>query len=291
MRQLRAKFLFDLEEALQERDARQILRLIREFNFRKNELERQKNEERRDINEQRNQELRDLQDQRAQRIRELEIEYSFRQKKLIDEFKFERDAEARDHAQKIQEIKIRAQERNQELLRRYQDEHDLTAQQLKMIGDMLNGYFGPNGYVDGIYAYYIQSTANTFAQIRALMNLGAWSAPIETELPPKSSEKTIPSPIKSAKKSYKKSGPYAEGGTLLANTPTMALFGERGPERVDFTPLTHPGANVGKVFGSTSSGNAQGRVQIEILLSKGLEAAWMNKLKTEIADVIIKSVK
>jgi hypothetical protein len=31
---------------------------------------------------------------------------------------------------------------------------------------------------------------------------------------------------------------FAEGGTLIADKPTLALFGEAGPEVVQFTPMS-----------------------------------------------------
>ena len=70
--------MFDLEDALRERDARQVLRLIRRFNLEKDRLNREKNQEAEERRTSHRDELRDLDAQRRERIRILNEELAFR---------------------------------------------------------------------------------------------------------------------------------------------------------------------------------------------------------------------
>jgi hypothetical protein len=59
---------------------------------------------------------------------------------------------------------------------------------------------------------------------------------------------------------------FAEGGTLIANKPTLALFGEAGPEVVQFTPMSElsspgqsePGRMIVELTGSAPPGIGSG---------------------------------
>ena len=82
-------------------------------------------------------------------------------------------------------------------------------------------------------------------------------------------------------------GEQAEGGTIIARKPTVAIFGEAGPEAATFTPLnkmsdvTMPGAQM------LSSRDPQtGRLTLEMLLSPELEARIKDDTINEMADII-----
>lgn len=64
---------------------------------------------------------------------------------------------------------------------------------------------------------------------------------------------------------------FAEGGTLIANKSTLAMFGERGAEAATFTPLNRTGRNVGQVFGDVGGGG-NSSLALSIQLSDGLIA-------------------
>jgi hypothetical protein len=120
------------------------------------------------------------------------------------------------------------------------------------------------------------------------MNLGAWSAPTTPSAPvPKSIKKTVPSPIKSIKKTITK--PY-EGSEPLSSGSMGSMFGAYGANQSGFSPFTSLGTGLGKSINSTRLGKAQNKVQIEVLLSKELEAKWSDKLKSDIADVVVRMV-
>jgi hypothetical protein len=61
---------------------------------------------------------------------------------------------------------------------------------------------------------------------------------------------------------------FAKGGTLIARKPTLAVFGEAGAERADFTPLNKGGAS----SNGASGGGMGGQLSLRIALSEGLVA-------------------
>lgn len=78
MRRLREGFLFDLEDALHERDARQVLRLIRQYNLQKTQAERQYEIEKDERQRAFQLELKELEAQRQERLRILAEEHAAR---------------------------------------------------------------------------------------------------------------------------------------------------------------------------------------------------------------------
>lgn len=274
LRSLRAKFLLDLEEAVRERDARQIIRLIRQFNLQKDELGRQRESERRELEDQRQREIRDLQLQRDRRLRELDLEFIFRKQKLIDQAIFDREQAKIDADRKIREIQIAAQQRREQLIRQFADEQQITKDFADNIYRLLKQTFGSGGRIEAIYEYFILLTEQTFDAL----NEGLKSLNRIPGILKKS--------IQGASLPISPDILAAEGGTLVATKPTLALFGEAGPERVDFTPLTRPGRNVGRTFGG-SLPNQQGRISLRISLTPGLTADIIDQSLNQMADIIV----
>ena len=81
-------------------------------------------------------------------------------------------------------------------------------------------------------------------------------------------------------------GPQAEGGTIIARKPTVAIFGEAGPEMAEFTPLNKLGTDAPRIT-PTDAGQAtrSGKLRLEMLLSPDLEARIIDDTLGEIADV------
>jgi hypothetical protein len=278
MRSLRAKFLLDLEEAVQERDARQIIRLIKRFKLQQDELRRQRDSEFRDLADQRERELRDLRIQRDRRLRELDLEFAFRQQKLLAQAKFDADQAEIDSERRLREIQIATQQRNEELVRRFADEQELTKAFADNITRLLKNTFGPDGRIEAIYDYFLELTQAVFESLADSVNqLNRLNNFLNINPEARYTPPGAPG--------------FAEGGTLIARRPTVAVFGEAGPERVDFTPLTRPGRNVGKVFGGQAPGTStgQGRATLVVSLTPGLMAEMMNNTLGEMANIIVET--
>ncbi len=101
-------------------------------------------------------------------------------------------------------------------------------------------------------------------------------------------ERALKEAIKNAK-----GGGFQEGGTLVARRPRLALFGERGPEIVRFSPLNRVGADEGRIFGDSipvGPNGRQGRLELLIGLSKDLEHRIITEAVNETADIILERI-
>ena len=88
-------------------------------------------------------------------------------------------------------------------------------------------------------------------------------------------------------KEYDDAGGQAEGGTIIAHKPTVALFGEAGPEAATFTPLNKLGEKqiAGGQMPTADRESPFGRLLFEMLLSPDLEARIIDQTLDEVADV------
>jgi hypothetical protein len=288
---LQEDFLLNLEDAVRERDALQIIRLTRRFNLEKRQMIREFENRQQEQEEQAEIEQQQLDRQRAERLRSLTEEHQLRTKQLLRQQEMERASAARDHVRKLQEEQVRFEQRMEDLNRnREQELEDLqraienrleqilqgwiqegkvTQDNADAIYDIIAGTFGPGGRVEGVYLYFLsllQNMATATSQITASLSglPGVFN----------------PGPTVTA-------GPFQSGGSLVATRPTTAVFGER-PELVTFTPLTGPNVaprHVGSLPAGLGGGTGQGRLGLEILLSPGLEMRIIDQAMEEMANV------
>lgn len=286
LKELREKFLFDLEDALHERDARQILRLIRQYNRDKNNL----------------QERHDLERQEAAvslqiRIEELERE---RQLKL--------EAARREYEEKLLEIGIGEQRALEEAgiwkrrqledariwhQRQLQEQREFLKRKLQDVATALNKELGMNANaaqaLAGIWGNAFSGILTGFnASIADLLspNIGTGGAIVGGSFQNAAAGWAAQAQTWTNSGMYGTGGGFREGGSLLATKPTTATFGEV-PELVTFTPLSGRGENIGKMFGS-GPGASGGEVEILLTLSPDLEARIVNKSMEETANVVLR---
>jgi len=86
---------------------------------------------------------------------------------------------------------------------------------------------------------------------------------------------------------------FAQGGTLIARKPTMALFGEAGAEVASFSPINRVGANENRVFGGYVPGGTSKGERHEVLVSLGqdLEGRLIDGALNEVSRVFVKVQK
>jgi hypothetical protein len=99
LRQLRENFLLDLEDAVRERDARQIIRLTRQFNLRRTQMVREEKLNKTDREAQFQEELKQIERQKQERLRQLAVEHQRRLEDIARQAERER-AQARIDAKK-----------------------------------------------------------------------------------------------------------------------------------------------------------------------------------------------
>ena len=296
MRQLRENFLLNLEDAVRERDALQIIRLTRQYNLRKTQMEREEGlsgEERANAHQE---QLRQIEQQRLERQRQLAIEHQRRlqdiavqaererAKAQLDFLRRQEDEKARALAedtardekfnQDMLDLQTEIDARNQMVFDGLREQYKLTAKELENIGKLWDAYYGPGSQIDSSITYAIQRLAQLelmYARVRAMIgqvNIGSgWSG-----LPPAPGQ--------------------AEGGTVIANKPTTVTFGEAGLEAATFTPLNRAGVNTNQVSGSLPAGmgggGGGGKYVVGISLSPGLEGKIVGQALDQAADIIFK---
>lgn len=303
--ELKMRYLMDLEDALHARDARQIIRLQREYELDKLLLEKKKKQEDEERQDSLESELEDVEARRQERLQDAQIEY---QQKLADlaeakarELEELNTWKAREEAdlalwyqRELEEIDRQTRQKIERLLAGYIEEGKIHEEQQEAIHQILVKYFGENKkLVDDLIAYTAQAFSgmsalaqNAFVQAGSLLNqMGQQVGSIATN-PFTSQFNDIPSYEEMVQNQIGGGKKYAEGGSVIATRPTTAVFGERGAELATFTPLTRQGRDVGKLFGAGDMSKGEGRIALDILLSPDLVANIVEESMDGVADVI-----
>lgn len=309
LRRLREEFLFDLEDALRERDARQVLRLIRRFNLEQARLERERTSAREDRENEYRRELEDIDAQKAERLRKLSEEHQARLLEIRRQAQIEiRELGIKNQAE-LAEIDRRLVQEQTDRLARYEqqkaDREEQFKKDLERLGlelgeelgltqEMLNriyqeylNTYGPDGLIpqvmNGFLIYLAQVNAEISRQIQMLagMMAGAFSGS-----EPKNYQYYQP-PASSFSGIEPKSGSgyygYATGAKdMLVTSPKIIKVGEV-PELINITPLNRLSSaeRVGEAI------NKNGTINIELWLSPDLQARVMDNTMSELANVML----
>lgn len=279
--ELRMRYLMDLEDALHARDARQIIRLQKQYAIDKEALLRKKKLDDQSRQDDLQAELEQIERQRQQRLEDAKRDY---EQKLADQRKAkQRELEDLNvwYAREQADLRQHLQRKMQDLINAWIQEGKITQAGAAQVYAILLSYFGPGGLTDQLYQY-MQSQmmasmsipgnipVSTFGQIGTHTNTGSSNR----------------APRIPATGLGGGTTPFAEGGTLIATRPMTATFGEV-PEAVTFTPLDKPGNNVGRLFGD-KSGIGGGMLEVLLTLSPDLEHRIVQKSLDGAADVIVK---
>lgn len=282
--ELRMRFLMDLEDALHARDARQVIRLQKQYEIDKEALLRKKNLDDTQREEDQRNEREDIEIRRQQRIEDAKIEY---QQKLDDQ----RTAKQRElddlnewYAREQADLQQNIQRKLEALIKGWIDEQKLTEQNAATVYGILLKYFGPGGLTDSVYAY-MASQLSMASSLAPLAGQGGMTSSIPRTT---TGGSTGGRPMPTSPRAPRSSIAMAEGGTLLASRPTNVTFGEAGPEMAQFTPLTHLGQSANRVFGSMGSNGVSGEIVVQLELSPDLEARVVNASMDGVANVITK---
>lgn len=321
LRRLREKFLFDLEDALRERDAKQVLRLIRRYNLEKEQLEREGEQEKQDREDKYKQEIEDIYRQ-AERKREAyntdfqrrladiqlqaerEREEAQRERdrayqELLDDLEKERADRVEKYDETLEDIRKTFEEKIQDIIeKQFKDFTGATDELTKEITNLLNGAFGRNSMSERIFLYLGNSISNAvagaIANIQLLQQMAAqvaaYQAPTPQSNPYYDPGSYNPSPEGSPYLDWNSGFGMAEGGTIIAKKPTTALFGEKGPEVATFIPLNKLASVLESVGSPPSVGSGaigSGKMTVEIFLSPDLEMRVMDNTLNAAGEEIL----
>jgi hypothetical protein len=280
LKELRQKYLLDLDEALQARDARQVIRLMKEYKLDKqNILDRAKLDE-----EQRKKDL-------AAELASIEAD---RQRKIQNE--------NIDYQRKLQDLaKAKAREQEELQLWYQREQEDIQRNVQQKLEKLLAGYIAEGKIHESEQARIYGILAKYFAQDMALVDSMAAYMTARFAQMSQAAASFNPAPVGSLNYSLGLpnltnpfAGQYAdpladkmaEGGTVVASRPTTVTFGERGLEAATFTPIDRAGRDVGKIFGDTSGGGVNGQITVAVDLSPDLEARIVDRSMNGVADVV-----
>jgi len=282
MKELRQQFLMDLDDALHARDARQVLRLIKQYELdKKQALDKKKLDDKlraeklaADIKAAKLEEQRKIQEANREAARK-EQELAIEKQREIDaanlKHQQESDAFKLWNEQEMKEIRRHSLEKLTELIDAYNATYDAHVEYQEKIAALIASYVATNeaamahmhAYMASLYTGISSMYAGAQSMIGGL-NYVAPSNPSQSIY-----------------------GGFAEGGSIIADKPTAAIFGERGRELVTFTPLDKTGRDVNKLFGDTSGiGTSGGRMLIEMLLSPDLEARVIENSLSRTAEIV-----
>lgn len=283
--ELKMRYLMDLEDALHARDARQIIRLQKQYELDKQLLEKKKEQEDDERAKSLEADLEEVERRKNERLEDAQIEY---QEKLADlaaakarELEELNVWKAREEAdlqlwyqRELAEIDRHTQQKIERLLAGYIEEQKIHEENQEAIHQILLKYFGKNmDLVNSLMSATNQMFSNMAAQAASAFS---YASPFLN----------VPQLTQEGLDQYHQSEwGFKQGGTLIATRPTTATFGEV-PEAVTFTPLNHQGRNTGKIFSTGGGSGGEGRIALDINLSPDLQARIVEESMNGVADVI-----
>jgi len=294
MQRMQRKYLFDLEDAVRERDARAVINIMRrfqmdrqqaieEFELRRREREEElaqdiamirRQEEIRRMELKRSLEIR-LRDLEIQRIRERAAAREAYQRELNDIFENEarrREAIRKLFDQRVADLRANWKKVNDEALALLIETHDLTEEGMRAI---INGLRSRFGFLANETATFIQLLVNTLRTAEARLSAA-------TTQYPGYNVQAIQSMRGTTFGSRAGTGiqQFQHGGGMVASRPTTVQFGEAGPELGSFIPLN----KLGQVLGGAGGG---AQIELTVKADDGFIVEVSDQVMGEMADVIV----
>lgn len=276
MLELKENYLMDLEEALHERDARQVLRLMKQYNLDKTQAEREhaldQQSAARDLAEKKKQFARERADAEAERkakLAEAQRDYLDKLAKLKADEEAEKRAAQLAYERRMQDLQREMHNRLSLVAAGLVQEFNLTKQGLDALYQLYKTYFGA---ITGFY-----SAMNTMLAGQSAVAIA---------------NRTYQAPAPYTGAGGSRGGGsrmFAEGGSMIADRPTTVTFGEKGMELATFTPIGRQGKDMNKLFsnmGSEGAGSGSGNLEIDVTLSPDLEARVVKKSTDHMANVV-----
>lgn len=284
--ELRMRYLMDLEDALHARDARQVIRLQKQYEIDKEALARKQalDDKQRD-DDQRN-ELEDAAIKRQERLEDARREY---EERLADQ-RLAKQRELDDlnvwYRREQQDLETAKRRKLEALIDSWVDEKKVTESNAAQVYAILAKYFGPGGMTDQLYQY-LATKLGTPIPMPVLAPVGSLNYGLGLSQGANAFGGSLKSPLGTKGGGTKRH--FAEGGTLVATRPTTVTFGEAGAEMATFTPLSRIGRDTGKIFSSGEGGGGiGGTIVVQLDLSPDVEARVVESSMNSVAQVVTK---
>jgi len=275
MRQLRKKFLFSLEDALRERDARQVIRLQRQFQMDKqaliNENDLRKKERREDAARQ----LKEAVDDRNERLAILEQERQLKLARQKEDFNLKRQRAEEDHQRELEDIARQADERLALFVEEAVEAGVISEEAAAALLGTLTEFYGSGGLFDNLYS------ANTASMLTNAQNQLAGMASVI------SGARTMQAAVASAAASVRANlasigaaSGFSAGYASPSKGGAKSLSSSKAVPISAYTPANIPTSG----FSGGSSQGGDLRVMLE--LSPDLEARIVNESLTQVSSTI-----
>lgn len=280
MRRLRDRYLLNLEDAVKSRDARAIVDLRRQYELEKSQKEqdfqtddaREQTAFEDEINTLREQEQlkadeieKALQEELAQNIANeeekraaLQASYDEQIIQLNEAEQAKKDAEQAKYDERKDALETAMAERLEAIAKALAEEDTINEEGAQKILETLAKFFGEEGEIEKLMAAY-RDRLNTQMDIEVSFGSG---------------ETTTNSGTRSSRGSLNRSntaggtGPsFGDGGSMIADKPSVALFGEKGKELAIFIPMSQlSGASIDQAKQDNLASSLGGSSQIDVNL-------------------------
>ena len=277
LKRLREDFLMDLEDALRERDALRVIQLTREYNVDVRRAIEDFEAKKKRRKEDHADEIADIKAQNARRIAELRAQAAKEAKERKIAAAIAEEERRIKHEEEMEALQRQLQDKLDLLAEEFANEYELTAKWLNEFSKLLISQYDEGSALHGFATKIAQAIGLLHQLQQTKMGLGFGGR-------------------YSGDDPYDPASNYGEGGVLLATKPTVAVFGEAGPELVHFTPLadvsstrnlnrTITEAGIPQDTTVTHEGgmNIQEQLGLEIWLQEGLEGRIIDRTLGEAA--------
>jgi len=294
MLELKENFLMSLDDALHAGNARQILKIIQNYELDKKQAERKhdldkENAESESALRQKSfaEDRKKAEADRQAKLAEAQRDYADKVAKLKADEAAEYEAARLANERKIEDLNREMQDRYEIIAANLVREYNLTEENLQSIVALYLKYYGNATQILAAMRAQLAGTMSMMAQAQSMV----MSKGIVTDYSERTPNTyTMPSASKPKPSGGgKPSTPMAEGGSIIANKPTTVTFGEAGMEMASFMPMGRVGKDVNSIFSNMSGGDGgSGSVSIELLLSPDLESRIVSNTLGKTAQVFVK---
>ena len=228
MRELRENTMLSLEEAVRLRDARQVIRILKEYKLNKEAAERQYALDKLERAKKYADEQAARKKEANDRLKELNREYNIKARREMEDYDLKEARRKEDFMAEMADLRAEWKQKMDEWTMEKSSELELNATAAEEMRKLINSYYGPGGVYEGLYNYSYASllavSSATISQINATI------ASVMSSIATTMSSVGAPPSNSSLRR-------RAAGGLDVASSPTTVTFGEAGKELALFIPF------------------------------------------------------
>jgi hypothetical protein len=274
MKRMEADYLMSLEDAVHERDARQVLSLRRKFAQDKKRANEDYSIAKKRRKEDFQLELAEIERQRVIRRNNRITEFNEEIAQLAEQEELKRKQAHDAFNARIEDLNTRYGELLKMEAEKLAESLGLNAEHLTELAKLLEIAYGDSGFV----VAYIQGISEWLSQQN--LALPGIQTDYGTFQPPADALSTDPVTATGRLGGITM---RQRGGTMFASSPQLVMVGE-GPERIDFTRLSQPG---GGARGGGAGAGGPIEIGLNVSMEEGLMAEISDQTMQDVAKVFV----